>query len=59
LKNFPEFYDKIYNPYNKQLQKCLESLKNTMIKFKKKMSKILKKLKKKIVNDEILKMFCV
>jgi len=24
LKNFPEFSDKIYNPYNKAPEKCLE-----------------------------------
>jgi len=24
FKNFPEFSDQIYNPYNKTLQKCLE-----------------------------------
>jgi len=26
LKNFPEFFDKIYNPYNEAPQKCLEFL---------------------------------
>jgi len=24
LKNFPEFSDKMYNPYNKAPQKCLK-----------------------------------
>ena len=43
FKNFPEFSDKIYNSYNKTLQKFLEFFdKFGQVKWEKKMSKMLK-----------------
>jgi len=49
-----KFFHKISDPYNITTQKFYSFLKP-----KKKMSKILKKLKKQIVNDGILKIFCI
>jgi len=43
FKNFAEFSDKIYNPYNKAPQKFLEFFdKFGQVKWEKKMSKMLK-----------------
>ena len=44
IKNFRQFSDKIYNPYNKAQQKCLEFFyKFDQVKQDKKTTKMLKK----------------
>ena len=55
-----QFFDKISDPYNKTTQKFSNFFENhRQVKQKKRDVKNTKKLKKQIVNDGILKMFCI
>jgi len=55
-----QFFDKISDPYNKTTQKFYNFLKTIdMLNRKKKDVTNTKKLKKQIVNNGILKIFCI
>jgi len=55
-----QFFDKISDPYNKTTQKVSNFFENhKQVKYKKNDVKNTKKLKKQIVSDGILKMFCI